>query len=41
MNLDQFVWEPKCYNGFRETVEQEIFIDKIYERHVRVEEGDV
>jgi FkbM family methyltransferase len=41
MNLDQFVWEPKCYDGFRETVEREIFVDKIYERHVQVEEGDV
>lgn len=41
MNLDKFVWEPKCYDGFRETVEKEIFIDKIYERHVQVEEGDV
>ena len=41
MNLNQFVWEPKCYDGFRETVEKEIFVDKIYERHVQVEEGDV
>ena len=41
MNLTQFVWEPKCYDGFRETVEREIFVDKIYERHVQVEEGDV
>ena len=41
MNLDQFVWEPKCYDGFRETVEKVIFVDKIYERHVQVEEGDV
>jgi FkbM family methyltransferase len=41
MNLDEFIWEPKCYDGFRKTVEQEIFIDKIYERHVQVEEGDV
>lgn len=41
MNLEQFVWEPKCYDGFRETVEQEIFVDKIYERFVSVEEGDV
>ena len=41
MNLDEFVWEPKCYDGFRETVEKEIFVDKIYERHVQVEEGDV
>jgi FkbM family methyltransferase len=41
MNLENFVWEPKCYDGFRETVTKEIFIDKIYERHVQVEEGDV
>ena len=41
MNLENFVWEPKCYDGFRETVEKEIFVDKIYERHVQVEEGDV
>lgn len=41
MNLDQFVWEPKCYDGFRETIEREIFVDKIYERYVQVEEGDV
>jgi FkbM family methyltransferase len=41
MNLGEFVWEPKCYDGFRETVEKEIFVDKIYERHVQVEEGDV
>lgn len=41
MKLDQFVWEPKCYDGFRETVEREIFVDKIYERYVQVEEGDV
>jgi FkbM family methyltransferase len=41
MNLKEFIWEPKCYDGFRETVEQEIFIDKIYERVFEVEEGDV
>lgn len=41
MNIENFVWEPKCYDGFRETVTKEIFIDKIYERHVQVEEGDV
>jgi FkbM family methyltransferase len=41
MNLEEFVWEPKCYEGFKETVEQEIFIDKIYERMFEVEEGDV
>jgi hypothetical protein len=41
MNLKNFVWEPKCYDGFKETVEREIFIDKIYERFVQVEERDV
>jgi FkbM family methyltransferase len=41
MNLENFVWEPKCYDGFKETVEREIFIDKIYERFVQVEERDV
>jgi FkbM family methyltransferase len=41
MNLENFVWEPKCYDGFRETVEKEIFEDKIYERFVQVEEGDI
>lgn len=39
--MENFIWEPKCYDGFRETVEKEIFIDKIYERHVAVEESDV
>jgi FkbM family methyltransferase len=41
MNLEKFIWEPKCYDGFKETVEKEIFEDKIYERLVQVEEGDV
>ena len=41
MNLEQFTWEPKCYDGFRETVTREIFEDKIYERYFEVEEGDV
>ena len=41
MNLDKFTWEPKCYDGFRETVTREIFEDKIYERYFEVEEGDV
>lgn len=41
MNLENFVWEPKCYDGFKETVEREIFIDKIYERMFEVEEGDI
>lgn len=41
MNINEFIWEPKCYDGFKETVEKEIFEDKIYERFVQVEEGDV
>lgn len=41
MNIENFVWEPKCYEGFRETVEKEIFVDKIYERFFEVEEGDI
>jgi len=41
MDLNKFIWEPKCYDGFRETLVREIFIDKVYERHVSVEEGDV
>jgi FkbM family methyltransferase len=41
MKLENFVWEPKCYDGFKETVEKEIFIDKIYERIFEVEEGDI
>jgi FkbM family methyltransferase len=41
MNIENFIWEPACYEGFKETVEQEIFVDKIYERFFGVEEGDV
>lgn len=41
MNLDNFIWEPKCYDGFKETIIREIFEDKIYERLFEVEEGDV
>lgn len=41
MNLEKFIWEPKCYDGFKETVTKEIFVDKIYERYFEVEEGDV
>jgi len=41
MNSENFIWEPKCYDGFRETVEKEIFVDKIYERFFEVEEGDI
>lgn len=41
MNLDSFIWEPECYQGFKETVYQEIFVDKIYEKCFEVEEGDV
>jgi FkbM family methyltransferase len=41
MNLENFIWEPKCYDGFRETVTREIFQDKIYERYFEVEENDI
>lgn len=41
MNLDNFIWEPKCYEGFKETIIREIFEDNIYERLFEVEEGDV
>jgi FkbM family methyltransferase len=41
MNTENFIWEPACYDGFRETVEKEIFVDKIYERCFGVEQGDV
>jgi len=41
MNTENFIWEPACYEGFKEMVEQEIFVDKIYERYFGVEEGDV
>jgi FkbM family methyltransferase len=41
MNTENFIWEPACYEGFKETVEQEIFVDKIYEKYFSVEEGDV
>jgi FkbM family methyltransferase len=39
--MENFIWEPSCYDGFRETVEKEIFVDKIYEKYFEVEEGDV
>lgn len=41
MNYDKFIWEPKCYDGFQETVTREVFIDKIYERYFEVEENDI
>lgn len=41
MNLEKFIWEPVCYEGFKETIIQEIFQDKIYEKYFEVEEGDV
>jgi FkbM family methyltransferase len=41
MNTENFIWEPACYEGFKEIVEQEIFVDKIYERYFGVEEGDI
>lgn len=41
MNVENFIWEPVCYDGFRETVTREIFVDKIYERVFEVEKGDI
>ncbi len=41
MNLDNFIWEPKCYDGFKETIINEIFQNNVYERFFEVEKGDV
>jgi len=41
MNLDNFIWEPNLYPTFKETIINEIFEQKIYERIFPVEEGDV
>jgi len=41
MNIDNFIWEPICYPGFKETVIKEIFEDGLYETFFQVEEGDV
>ena len=41
MDTSKFIWEPECHEGFKEIVEKEIFIDKVYERYFEVEEGDV
>jgi FkbM family methyltransferase len=41
MNIENFIREPKCYDGFRETITREIFVDRIYENMFEVEEGDV
>lgn len=39
--MENFIWYPECYPGFRETVEKEIFQDRIYEKYFEVEQGDV
>lgn len=39
--MENFIWYPECYPGFKETVEKEIFQDKIYEKYFEVEQGDV
>ena len=39
--MEEFIWEPECYPGFKETVEKEVFEDKIYSKFQDVEEGDV
>ena len=41
MDTSKFIWEPECHEGFKEIVEKEIFIDKVYEKYFEVEEGDV
>ena len=41
MDTSKFIWEPECHEGFKEIVEKEIFIDKVYERYFEVGEGDV
>jgi hypothetical protein len=41
MNTENFIWEPKCYDGFKETVSKEIFEDNIYEKFFEVEKGDI
>jgi len=39
--MKKFIWTPECYPGFRETIEKEIFVDKIYTKFHDVKEGDV
>ena len=39
--MENFIWEPSCYDGFKETIIKEIFEDRIYEKYFEVEEGDV
>lgn len=39
--MENFIWEPSCYDGFKETIIKEIFEDRIYERFFEVENGDV
>ena len=41
MNIENFIWEPKCYDRFKETVSKEIFQDNIYEKYFEVEKGDI
>jgi FkbM family methyltransferase len=39
--MENFIWEPSCYDGFKETIIKEIFEDRIYEKYFEVEQGDV
>jgi FkbM family methyltransferase len=39
--MEKFIWEPLCYDGFKETIIKEIFEDRMYEKYFEVEEGDV
>jgi len=40
-NLDNFIWEPKIYDGFKEFVYNEIFVNNVYEKILSVDEGDI
>jgi len=39
--MDNFIWEPYIYDGFKETMIKEIFENKIYEKNFCVEENDI
>lgn len=41
IEIENFIWEPHIYDGFKETIIKEIFVDNIYERLFEVEEGDI
>lgn len=39
--MNEFLWEPKIYDGFKETIIKEIFIDRIYEKVFTVDKNDI